>query len=279
MKVSVVVTAYNVEQYIGPCIKSILGQSHQDLELIVVNDCSTDKTLKVLNKVKDERIKIISNDQNMGVGWSRYKGLSATQGEYVIIVDGDDWLGADYIERLVLAAESTGADIVSSGITHVYSEQYEEIKRLLLKQNIGIQKFDDYSKGRNTSINKYLVRRELFAQIPYCTRRYDDDIPVLLALLYYANMVVTIDTQGYFFRQREDRLSQTVSPFERALFHLLCIKDILLFFSDKEEEYQSFVSMDNIKQYKSLLLSAMTPDMEQKYCMELGQLVRLLMVV
>lgn len=279
MKVSVIVTAYNVGEYISQCVKSVLAQSHKDVEVIAVNDCSSDNTLKVLNKIKDERLKVLTNDKNMGVGWSRKRGIESAEGDYVIVVDGDDWLGADFVERLAQVAENTGADIVAGGITHVNSGLYEEIHRYFPSQAKEMHKFVGYLNGVNPSINNKMVRRELYAQVPYCTRRYCDDAAVMLPLLYCANQVITVDTQGYFYRQHEHNMSRKASQFEVALFRLLCARDVLLFFADKGEEYQGLISIDDIKRYKAVLQATMTSEMEEKYCKELGQLVRLLLVV
>ena len=112
MKISIVTTAYNIEAYVEKCLESLLAQTHKDIEIIVVNDCSTDKTLDIVAKFTDERIKVVNHSQNMGAGWARRTGIAAATGDYVITVDGDDWLAPDFIEALAKNAEETDADIV-----------------------------------------------------------------------------------------------------------------------------------------------------------------------
>ena len=109
MKISIVTTAYNVESYIEQCLSSILGQTYKNIELILVNDCSTDGTMKIVNKFNDERLKIINHKENLGAGWARRHGIDASTGEYVITIDGDDWISEDFIEKLVENANTAVA--------------------------------------------------------------------------------------------------------------------------------------------------------------------------
>ena len=203
MKISIVTTAYNIEAYVEKCLGSLLTQTHEDLEIIVVNDCSTDKTMDIVGKFTDERIKVVNHSQNMGAGWARRTGIGAATGDYVITVDGDDWLAPDFIEALAKNAEETDADIVSGGITSVWSEDYEEVKRFLPHVSEGMQKFKDYGNKKIVFLNNKLVRRSMYDTVPYSTRRYCEDTPVILPLLYLANKVSYVDTQGYYYLQHD----------------------------------------------------------------------------
>lgn len=92
-KVSVVMCVWNGEKYLRECIDSILNQSFQDFEFIIVNDGSTDGTAEILQTyaVQDPRVRILENPQNMGIGFSRNKGNGAARGEYIAVMDQDDW--------------------------------------------------------------------------------------------------------------------------------------------------------------------------------------------
>lgn len=112
-KVSIVIAAYNIEDYIERCMDSVMNQSYLNIEIIVVNDGSTDNTLSVLNKIQkqDRRITIITQE-NKGIIEARKKGLYYATGEYVLFIDGDDWLELECIERLYKEATIKNADIV-----------------------------------------------------------------------------------------------------------------------------------------------------------------------
>ena len=97
-KVSIIVPAYNASNYIEKCIDSLLNQTLKDIEIIIVNDGSTDDTAEKLSKYEDE-IKVITQ-KNVGVASARNKGLSVANGEYIAYVDSDDWIDSNMFELL-----------------------------------------------------------------------------------------------------------------------------------------------------------------------------------
>lgn len=148
MKISVVTSAFNIERYVEGCVQSILNQTYKNIELIVVDDKSTDSTLEILKSFNDDRMHVITHQKNYGAGQARKTGIEYATGDYIITIDGDDWISEDFIERLVENAKETGADIVSGGITIVQGDDYEEIKRFLPKVSTGFQKFKDYGNKK-----------------------------------------------------------------------------------------------------------------------------------
>lgn len=273
MKVSVVTTAYNIEAYVGKCMDSLLAQTHEDLEIIVVNDCSTDKTMSIVGKYEDERIRTINHPSNLGAGWARRTGIGAATGDYVITVDGDDWLAPDFIEKLAKNAEETGADIVSGGITYVWDDTYEEVKRFLPHVSEGMQKFKDYANQKIVFLNNKLVRRTMYDTVPYSTRRYCEDTPVILPLLYYANMVSYVDTQGYYYLQHDKSLCRRVNAFEEAMFKALCSQEMQVFFGDKGEEYKGLISVPEYVGWLRTMKATITPQLAKMYRSELGEIM------
>lgn len=99
--VSVIMTAYNSEKYIGAAIESILCQTYQNIELLIVEDCSTDGTLAEIEKFQDQRIHIIKNRKNLGTLCSMRKAVKAAKGEYIAVLDSDDISMPQRIERQV----------------------------------------------------------------------------------------------------------------------------------------------------------------------------------
>jgi len=113
-KISVIVPIYNVEKYLERCLNSLINQTFKDIEIICVDDCSTDKSLQILKKIaqNDKRIKIIESKNNKGAAVTRNKGLDEIQGEYVSFVDADDYLNLDFYEKLYAKAKENDYDIV-----------------------------------------------------------------------------------------------------------------------------------------------------------------------
>ncbi len=112
-KVSVITPTYNVEPYIAQCIESVLVQTLEDWELILVDDASTDGTVAVIERyLSDPRIRLFRNEQNMGAGYTRNRALENATGEWLAMVDSDDWIAPQRLERLVEFAQEFHADMV-----------------------------------------------------------------------------------------------------------------------------------------------------------------------
>ena len=111
--VSIIVPIYNVEKYLGRCLDSLLAQTLKNIEIIAVNDGSTDLSLKILKEysIKDSRIKII-NKPNGGVSSARNEGIQLASGEFIGFVDPDDWVDPEMYEDMVNHAKNEKADIV-----------------------------------------------------------------------------------------------------------------------------------------------------------------------
>ena len=111
--VSIIIPAYNAEKYIYKCVSSVISQSFHNLEIIVVNDGSKDKTLEVLKKLEnsDPRI-LVLNQKNAGLPAARNSGLKVATGDYIFFLDSDDWLENNCIETLVDEAVHSGAEII-----------------------------------------------------------------------------------------------------------------------------------------------------------------------
>ena len=113
VKVSVIIPVYNVEKYIGKCLESVVNQTLEDIEIICVNDGSTDNSLRILEEysLNDRRINII-NKKNKGTSWARKTGLNAANGEFIAFIDSDDWVESDTLEKMYENAIQNNSDIV-----------------------------------------------------------------------------------------------------------------------------------------------------------------------
>ena len=115
IKVSVVITAYNIERYVLECVESVLQQTLHAIEVICVDDCSCDKTGGILDAlaVEDDRMIVIHNSVNQGLSDSRVIGFRRAKGEYLYIMDGDDMLEPNALERLYSVAVENKLDLLS----------------------------------------------------------------------------------------------------------------------------------------------------------------------
>ena len=112
--ITIAVAVYNTEKFLKDCMDSVVNQTYQNLEIICVNDCSTDKSLEILEEyaAKDKRIKIITNEKNSGLGVTRNVGIDAAHGEYILFIDSDDWLDLTACEKLITKAKEGDSDVV-----------------------------------------------------------------------------------------------------------------------------------------------------------------------
>lgn len=127
---TIAVAVYNTEKYLKDCMDSVVNQTYQNLEIICVNDCSTDNSLEILEEyaIKDKRIKIINNEKNLGLGVTRNVGMDAAHGEYILFIDSDDWLDLTACEKLISKAKENNSDVVFYSI-YVISGDKKRVRK------------------------------------------------------------------------------------------------------------------------------------------------------
>ena len=123
IKISVIVPIYNVEKYLKKCLDSIIYQSLKDIEIIMVDDGSTDSCSQICDYYSslDERIKVV-HKENQGLGLARNTGLDIAKGKYVTFIDSDDYISIDYLKKVYNVAEENKADVVYSGFANLNND-------------------------------------------------------------------------------------------------------------------------------------------------------------
>lgn len=101
MKISVIIPAYNSSKYIKRVVTSVLLQTYENFELVIVDDCSTDNTVELVESFADKRIKIVKHQHNTGAGVARQSGLKEATGEFIMFIDSDDYVKDDFLEQCV----------------------------------------------------------------------------------------------------------------------------------------------------------------------------------
>lgn len=220
-KISVIVPAYNTEKYIAKCLRSITGQTLREIEIIVINDGSTDGTLNEIESCakNDIRIKVI-NQSNQKQGAARNRGIRSARGKYIGFVDSDDWVDADYFEKLYAAARKYDADLALA--TNVRIGNGRTKKRLHIEHEFcarSLQERIDISKqAKNPCPTNKIYRKKLLLDnnIFYPEGIFCEDKLFTIQALYYANAMVAVpDTFYYYFRNPHS----TVNSKSKALIH------------------------------------------------------------
>ena len=122
VKISVLVPVYNVEPYLAQCLESICAQTLRELEVVCVDDASTDGSLSILREFaeRDQRVKVVQAPENGGLSRTRNLAMSYAQGEYLVLVDSDDWLETDLLEEMYSRAKALDADKLVCGFRYYY---------------------------------------------------------------------------------------------------------------------------------------------------------------
>ena len=137
-----IVPIYNVSAYIEKSVRSLLEQSYSNIEYIFINDCSSDDSEIKLRRIiegfpeRRNKIKVITNEQNLGAATTRNIGLDMARGEYVMFADSDDWISLDYVESMVHKIESGGDDIVYCDYFESYNNHDNRISQAYGQDNI-----------------------------------------------------------------------------------------------------------------------------------------------
>ena len=167
---SFIVLSYNYERYIDKTIRSILEQTVQDFEVVVVDDCSKDNSVSVVRSFDDPRIRILRNEKNMGGAASYNRAISAAQGEWLINLDADDWIAMDKVERqLDAVAANPGLDIIGTYVSVVDKngfrhEQAAEIEAII-NQPHDFGRLDTWIGANNLCRSSTMVRRAAHLRI------------------------------------------------------------------------------------------------------------------
>lgn len=206
--ISVIINVYNCEKYIDKCLKSVIDQTYKNLEIIIVNDGSTDNTLEIVKKYKDGRIRII-NQENMGLSLSRNVGIDNAHGEWLFFVDADDFVTNDVIEYLYDIAKKNNVLLSACKTLDIYNYDYtlyqepEELKLLSAREMI---KKIFLQLDRTGTIWNKLMKKELFNDIRF-EARIINDVVVIYKLYLQAETIAFGNRITYFYLLRPDSIS------------------------------------------------------------------------
>lgn len=255
--VSVIVPVYKVEDYIRECIDSILAQTYPDFELILVDDGSPDDCGRICDDYAkgDNRIKVV-HKVNGGLTSARNAGLDVAKGEWIMHVDGDDWIDPDMIESLIEAAQATGADLVFGDFTKY--GPYAGYYKLPTWSSDKIKSMSKYIAYMMTTIWGSIAKRSLYADhslkspegISYC-----EDFHLIVRLCHFAKKVVNVHRPFYHYRYRPTSIMSNMSRKTEA-DEQWAYQDTIRFFKEQGvyEDYRKVMSWRVLKSTQELLL-------------------------
>lgn len=248
--VSVIVAAYNIENYIDKCIESIIGQTYSELEILVVNDGSKDNTLSHAEKYQssDKRVKVLDK-KNGGLSDARNYGIDNCTGDYIVFVDGDDYLAPDMIEKLYKSLKENDADMCICNIQNINEkgELLDSPQNDLMKTGLHSSRemLDLISDVPNwfwvVAWNK-LYKKDIFKTLRFSKGKIHEDEFLIHRALAECKTIQIIPDRLYFYVQRGSSITHVEYKISRL--------DGVEAFLDRADFYAEIGSYEN--SYKML---------------------------
>ncbi|MGE6257439.1 bifunctional glycosyltransferase/CDP-glycerol:glycerophosphate glycerophosphotransferase [Heyndrickxia sporothermodurans] len=256
-KVSIIIPIFNTSEFLSECLNSVLCQTYENLEIILINDASTDSSQSVIDEFsnRDGRIKVITLDRNKGVGYSRNIGIEQSTGDYVYFLDSDDYIAENAIQLLV---ENIGDhDMISGQQKTIHTK--EESKQLNI--DIELKESSQLHFGfKNISVLHRLISTEFIRKhhlkFSEEVRSYSE-LAFIVPALIHLNSSIILKGCYYFKRFRNDPISNP-SLFQRD--NELIIKDFLKIFNPLRDEYRkdvkaaSFLDLSFLNFYRKTII-------------------------
>lgn len=209
--ISVIVPVYKVENYLPKCIESILNQTYDNFELVLVDDGSPDNCGNICEEYakKDNRIKVI-HKKNGGLSDARNVGIEKATGKYITCIDSDDYVDKEYLNNFYKILENQECDLIITGIIDyydngqkveaTYSDEFEVLNKETIYKRMLLQ------DGMDVNATAKLYKKEIFDNIKYPVGELYEDIKIIYDIVDKADTIVFSKYKGYFYLQREDSI-------------------------------------------------------------------------
>ena len=225
--ISVIIPIYNVEKYLRKCLDSVISQTQKDIEVILVDDGSDDKSGDICEEYVplDGRIKVI-HKENGGVSSARNVGLDVSTGEYIGFVDGDDYIEPDMLEYLYNLIQATGADLSQCGIIHSFADRDTNpsaIDYYTATDSKTALRLMIESRYADMYIFNKLFRREIIDTIRFRDFKVAEDALFLTEFMLSAKKAVLTNRPKYHYYHRQNSL--TTKPFNESVFDFMKVHD------------------------------------------------------
>ena len=210
-KISIIVPVYNVEAYLERCVESILKQTYTNLEILLVNDGSTDKSGELCDKLalRDHRIRVI-HKENGGLSDARNRGIDEASSNLIGFIDSDDYIDEDMYETLYRQMVASKADLSMCGHYDVYHQipekQVAEIKTWELMPEEAIKMVMEAKILSVTAVNK-LYKKALFEQLRFRIGKIAEDAFIMVDLIHQCSKIVATNEKKYYYVHRENSIT------------------------------------------------------------------------
>ena len=210
--ITIIVPVYNIERYIEKCIKSIINQTFQDFELLLVNDGSTDNSMNVINKYRNYKNIKILNKENGGLSSARNYGIRNSTGDYIMFVDGDDFLYDKYsLEKINASIQKEKTDIIQYKMVQYFDKtnKYVYSNNLINdKKNAKLEIIENLNRKGQVSVSacEKIIKRSVIIDndLYFADGMLSEDILWSLKLYIVADTITLLNENIYVYRQQRD---------------------------------------------------------------------------
>lgn len=242
--ISIIIPVYNVEDYLEKCLDSVINQTYKNLEIILIDDGSTDTSGKICDQyaLQDKRIKVV-HQKNGGVSVARNAGLSLVKGKYLTFIDSDDYVHPEYLEYLINLLTSYKATISSCGYKYIYpakTKEYFVEEKIRVMDSMEALKRMLYQSGFNNSLWGKLYCIELFTGILFPKDKIHEDLDVMYKILLKAKKIVSGEMPYYNYVQSSGSLMR--KEFSEHVFDVL---DVVYHMSKDLQKYPELTNAVN----------------------------------
>lgn len=237
--ISIVIPVYNLEAYLQNCIESVIAQTYNNLEIILIDDGSTDGSIQICRKYEksDQRIRVIRREKNAGAGAARNAGIDIAKGAYIMFVDGDDFIAGNCIEEMYSLLRKGNGDISVCCGKRVYDvgriKDVEENSLGNYECMTARQALEHLCYQRKITPGPWgkLFKMELFNDIRFPDTGYED-LAIIYRLLDLAKVIVFSPVEKYYYLQR--RNNTTLGKFNRKKLDRVSVAEQMMEFMERE---------------------------------------------
>ncbi len=256
-KISLIVPVFNVEKYVSKCLDSLVAQTLKDIEIICVDDCSTDNSLQIIEKYasKDSRIKIVKHEVNKGLGQARNSGLGYSCGEYIWFIDSDDYVDIRACQLLYDTAKKNDAIIITfQSIAFKIDEQGNEFfsPSYLINdwaKNVNYDLTNHYNLMGNQNVTAwaYITKRDFIKNFSFRPGVYHEDVDFTLRLFSECKALRNIAYAPYYYRQDNSSITRSKLNQKRLIDNVKTCITLKAYLDEKKFPREHFYTDTFIK--------------------------------
>lgn len=267
-KISIIVPVYNTEKYVQFCLESLIKQTYKQLEILVINDGSTDNSKLICDKIaqQDNRIKVLTKN-NGGLSDARNYGLINATGDYIGFVDSDDYVSENLYEELLTGILQKNADIAVAAINQVDEKGTVLAVRAIPESNIILSTYEGmkellYSQRISNSVCNKLFKKELFSEIKFPVGKLYEDEYVTYKLFYKATSIYISSRAFYCYRYNANSI--THSKFSEREFDRIIASEEKIKFCDNKYPQLSYLAKRYLV-YDAIIALSKIENYEKRY--------------